>query len=195
MTRLSLCVLELAFALHSRQRHLKNRTMRRVQATFQVIVLLVAAVVAVVLAVVSHVAVAHVAVASVDHVLGRAQRVWVSTAVQTADLKGVILVFVAAAHAVVDHAAAAALVVAPLADAAPAAVAHVDRVHHAAADHAVDHVHHVDVVPVVPVALAVHAFPLVSPALLILGTNHLAHSPLVPTCDSPRNAVVFSPAI
>lgn len=88
--------------------------------------------------------------------------------VQTAGRKGVIVRAADVLLAAVDHVVVAHAVVA-LAVAA-----------HAAAARVVDRVHRVDVVPVA-LAAAVHVFPLVSPALLIPGASHLAHSQQVPT--------------
>lgn len=175
-------MLEPAFALH---RDLKDRVLHVVQKN--VIVQLVVAVVAVLRvarAVAGHAGAGHV---GADLVLDRVLRVSVLIAVQTAGHKDVILVFVAlVVHA--DH-----------------AVDHVDpAVDHAVdhvVDHAVDRVHLVDVVVVAVavvlavLAAAVHVSLLVFPVLLTLETRRLAHSPQVPTLDSPRNVVVFSPAI
>lgn len=147
--------------------------------------------------VVARVVVPLVAVARVGHALARALPVWDSIVALIVGRKGVILVFVAVALAAVAHvvAALAAVALAPvdLAPAGLAAAVHAAAVH-AAADHVEHAVDHVDVVLAVHAA-AVHVFRLVSLALLILGTSHLAHLPQVPTSDSPLNVVVFSPAI
>lgn len=192
MVHLSHCVLEPAFVLQNLHSHLKNRVLQAVQAKFLVslVLLLVVAVVAVAHVAVLRVAhVALVAVVHVGHVLGRAHRVWVLIVVQTARHKGVIVaarvLLAAVAHvllAAVAH-VVAAHVVAAHAVAVHAVAAHAAAAHAAAAGHvedAVDRVRRVDVVPAA-LAVAVHAFPLVSLALLILGISHLAHSPQVLT--------------